>query len=393
MLWKILSALAAIALAVGLWFAYQDQLAIKVERDLARRSKENLKATTDKLTEATDVKGRKEKELVDLEKQRDDVKIEVTKVATDTEQKLAEVEVIKKNLEEVTKQLAQLDEQIRKAGNIKQLMAQVEELNKQKTAAEAAIANHKQQLALAEEKSASLNSEVTRLQDVEKRQRSGVVEPGFSARVAHPYADFGFVVLNKGNLGGIFANAMLDVKRGDNVVAKLKVREVEQAMSVADLVPGSLASGDAIRSGDLVVASKAQPNAALPTVPATPASPTATPAPGAAPAAPGGMADPFAAGGMAAPAPAPAPAAPAAADPFGAAPAPAGGMAPAPAPAAPAAPGAADPFAPMPPAGAAPAAGAAAPAAGTPAPAAPGTADPFAPTPPGGTTPPPAPPK
>jgi hypothetical protein len=375
MLWKILSALAAIALAVGLWFAYQDQLAIKVEMDLAKRSRDNLKATEAKIVEATEFKARREKEVADLEKQRDDLKIEVTKVATDTEQKLAEIEVIKKNLEEVTKQLVQLEDQIRKAGNIKQLLAQVDDLTKQKQAKEAEIANQQQQLALAEQKLASLSGEVTKMQELDKRQRSGVVDPALTAKVSQPFPDLGFVILNKGNLGGVFANAMLEVKRGNDVVAKLKVRDVEQSQSVADLVPGSLASGTFIRSGDLVVPSKVQPKE-MPETPSTPA----TPAPGApAPAAPAG--DPFGAGGMASPtpAPAPAPAAPMGADPF--APAPAGGMAPAPAPA-PAAPMGADPFAPAPPAGGmAPApAGGAAPAGGTSA--MPSTADPFAPAPP-----------
>ena len=58
-------------------------------------------------------------------------------------------------------------------------------------------------------------------------------------------------------------------QRGNRVVARLKVRDVEQSMSVADLVPGTLRTGDSIRSGDLVVAAK---------MPAPP--PTPEPAPG-----------------------------------------------------------------------------------------------------------------
>ncbi|HSJ02064.1 MAG TPA: hypothetical protein VK956_06395, partial [Verrucomicrobium sp.] len=190
-----------------------------------------------------------------------------------------------------------------------------------------------------------VQAEITRYQDVEKRQRSGVVEPGFTARVAQAFQEFGFVVLNKGNNGGMFTDAILDVKRGRSVVAKLKVRDVEQAMSVADLVPGSLAQGESIRSGDLVVASKDVPRPA-------PTEPSAAPAP-----APDGTAAPAPMPATPAADPAAAPMAPAGADPFGAP------AAPAPAPAAPMAPAAADPFAPP---------------AGT-TPAAPATMDPFAP--------------
>lgn len=376
MLWKILSGLAAIALGVGVWASIENRKALTSERDLAKRAKDDLKSVQQQMAKGGETKARWEKEFAVVEKQRDEVKVEVAKVQSDGDQKVAEVDVLKKQVEEITKQLKALEDQISKAGDMKKLLAKVEELTAQKKAAEAAIANQQQQLALADERVGKIASEITRLDEVERRARTGVVESSFTARVTQPYTGMGFVILNKGNLGGMFANAMLDVKRGSNVVAKLKVRDVEQTMSVADLVPGSLAQGTVIRSGDLVVASKAV--APPPPAPAPTDAASAVPG-GAAPAAPAPgapAADPFgapAAPGMAAPAPAPA-----AADPFGAPAAPAGGMAPAPAPAAP--PAAADPFAPAPPPGAAPAP-APAPGAAPAPPAAPMAADPFAPPP------------
>jgi hypothetical protein len=163
------------------------------------------------------------------------------------------------------------------------------------------------------------------------------------------FDNWGFVVLNKGNNGGVFANALLDVKRGQNVIARLKVKNVEPLISVADVVKGTLNDGEVIRSGDIVVASAEQPvvdkgnavkkaegdpdaAAADGTMPSAPpsADPFGAPAPAAAPAM---GSDPF---GAPAPSPAPNGAAPApapASDPFGAAPAPApamnGGAAPA----------------------------------------------------------------
>lgn len=349
MLWKTLSGLSAIALLVGVWFSYQTRLALEEEHKLATRAKVNLSTTQKKYEEATETKTAKTTELAELEKQRDATKAEVATVNTDIEQKIAETEVTKKQLDEVTKQLTQLKDQVAKAGDIKKLMADVEDLTKQRQAAEAAIANQQQQLALAEQKLTGVLGEVSRLQELDKRQRSGLVEPDFTARVSQVFLGYGFVILNKGNAGGLPVNAVLDVKRGRDVVARLKVRDVETSMAVADVVPGSVAAGNAVRLGDLVVPSPraAENKAAAPAPPA--------PAPGAAPAAAPGMADPFAApaGGMA-------PAAPAA---------PAGGMAPA-APAAPAA--APDPFAAPP---------AMAPAAGA-TPAAPAAVDPFAPAPP-----------
>jgi hypothetical protein len=368
MLWKVFSGLAAIALAIGVYFSYQTKGALRSEMDLEKRAKDNYETLTKKLTEGAEIKTKRDKDLEDRKAELNTVKADLEKVTTETDQKLKEVDVVKNQLDAVNKQLAALEDQISKAGDIKKLMAQIDELKKQKEAAEATIANQQQQLVLADADVAKFNAEITRLDEVDKRQRAGVVEPGFTARVSQPYQNFGFVILNKGNLGGMFANAMLDVKRGSRVVAKLKVRDVEQAQSVADLIPGTLAQGDSIRSGDLVVAAKVAPPPPAPVAP-----PTGT---GTTPAAPG--TEPFAPAtpGMAPPTPA-APA-PAANDPFAAAP---GGMAPA-APAAPAS----DPFAPQPPAGGAPATP---PAPGTPAPTG---ADPFAPQPPAGGATPPTPP-
>lgn len=346
MLWKILSGLSAVALAVGLWFSYQNQGLLKEELAQKNRADQNLKAVKQAQEEAVAVSARKKKELDDLTKQRDNT--EVAKVNAAIAEKQKEVDALKKTLAEAQKQLATMNAEITKAGDVIKLLAQVEDLKKQVKDSEAAIANQEQQLALSQEKVGKITAQIANVKEVDSRQKRGQVEPSFNARVAQPYPSYGFVVLNKGNLGGVFANAMLDVKRGKNVIARLKVRDVEQGMSVADLVPGSLASGEAIRSGDLVVA------APLPPPPPEPA-PTAVPpaAEGAAPA--GGMAPP----------------AMGAADPFGApaAPAPAAGTPP---------PASADPFAP--PAGgamAAPPAGAA-PAAGDGTPQKPSTADPFA---------------
>jgi hypothetical protein len=169
------------------------------------------------------------------------------------------------------------------------------------------------------------------------------MQDDFTARIAQSFGDWGFAVLNKGNSGGVIANADLQVKRGETVVAKLKVRNVEQNISVVDIVPDSIAEGVLPQSGDVVVvAPREKKDEKAPITDAVP-----PPPPG--PATPAPAVDPFAT-------PAPAPAA---MDPFG-------GAAPA-APAAPA-PAAADPF------GAAPAA----PAAGAGTQASPSTADPFA---------------
>jgi ABC-type transporter Mla subunit MlaD len=323
MLWKILSGLSAVALGVGLWFSYQNQGALKEERVLKDRAEQNLKSVKQVQEKAAEAKDKKTKELADLTKQREDITEEVTNTNGTIEQLHKEVETKKTVLAEAQAQLAKLNKDIIAAGDIKKLLAQVDDLTKQAKDSEAAIANQEQQLALAQEKVTGTTSQIVKLKEVDSRQMRGQVEPTFNARVTQPYPEFGFVVLNKGNLGGVFANALLNVKRGKNIIARLKVRNVEQGMSVADLIPGSLANGESIRSGDLVVAAAIPPPPVAPTAPAAHvvpaggmAAPTmGTPAPGA-PASgtpPPASADPFA---TPAPPAGAAPAQPVAEDPF-----------------------------------------------------------------------------
>jgi hypothetical protein len=364
MVWKILSALSAVCLGTACYFAWANQKLLVEEHKREKLASANLTDIKAHIVKAEEAKKSYEAQLVAKTQELETTKTSFVETSAKVQTAEQELAAVKTNLEQVTKVVNQNQKQITEAGDIKALIAQIEAIKKERSEAEAELANQTQHLAAAQEKVTNLTNAAKEAEERESRGRRGIVDDDFTAKVAHSYTDWGFVVLNKGNGGGVFANADLEVKRGKDVVAKLKVRDVEQNSAVADLVKGSLAEGEHIRQGDLVVAAAEQ--SAKTAAAKTPAAPGAAPAPGAPPAAPGATpamgADPFGA-----PA-APAPAAPAmGADPFGG-PAPA-----APAPAAPAM--GADPFGATPPA--------TPPAGGTPPPAAggatppPSTVDPF----------------
>lgn len=348
MVWKILSSITALCLAGSAFFAFDNSKKVKMEKELLARAETNQQQLLDRKKEGEEAQERKKAQLAQVEKDRDQAKEDVVKVSAEAQEKEAALALLKTNLEQVSQQVSVLDAKIKDAGDIKGLIAQIEALNKDQMAAEGEVANKEQALAQAQNKLTELKGAVAAYEATEERIRKGVVEADFNARVSGVFNEWGFVVLNKGNNGGVFANALLEVKRGKEVIAKLKVKNVEPLISVADVVKGSLAEGDLIRSGDLVVASADQPivdkggpvkkSEAAPEATGAPVMPTAPPAAsdpfgaapamgGAAPAAP--ASDPF---GAAPAAPAMDGAAPAS-DPFGAAPAapPAGGTTPAPA--------------------------------------------------------------
>ncbi len=346
MVWKILSALTAVCLGTACYFAWSNQKLLVEERKREAYATANLAEIKAHIVKATEGKKGHEAQLAEVIKELEATKASVADAASKVQSDDQELAKLTAELDQVTKLVAQAQKQIDEVGDIPGLIAQIDSIKKDRTEAEAALANQTQHLAAARERVSNLTNAAKEAEEREANGRRGIVDADFSAKVAHAYTDWGFVVLNKGNGGGVFANADLEVKRGKDVVAKLKVRDVEQNSSVAELVKGSLANGEHLRSGDLVVAAAEQSaKTAAAKAPAGAAPAAGAPAaPGAAPA-PAMGADPFGA-----PAPAAAPAAPApamGADPFGAAPPPA-----------------------TPPAGGAP---------GTPAPS---TADPFGTAPP-----------
>lgn len=361
MLWKILSLFSAACLGAACYFALSNQKDLDQERTRASSAKANLKAAQARKKEGDEGLIAKKAVLETSVKDLQSAKDETVKLAAEAVEKEAALTVIKGNLEQISQQVSSVQKQIDEAGDIEKLIAQIEKVKKEKLEAEGAAANQTQRIASAKAEFENVVAQTAKLRETEARGRKGVVDPEFTARISQYFPEWGFGILNKGNTGGVFANADLEVKRGKNVIAKLKVRNVEQNGAIAELIPGSLAEGEFIQTGDSVVAAATQNtdskgNAAKKDAPAaegastTPAMPTATPEA----AAPAMGSDPFGA----------APAAPAApamgSDPFGAAPAPAApapamgsdpfGAAPTPAPGTPAAPSTADPF------GAAPAA-------------------------------------
>ena len=62
-----------------------------------------------------------------------------------------------------------------------------------------------------------------------------------------------FAVISIGDQKGSVANAELLVKRGDTLIAKLKVTTVEPATSIADIIPDSVAKGQRVLPGDRVI--------------------------------------------------------------------------------------------------------------------------------------------
>ena len=317
-MWKTLITVSIIFGILAGWLRYQTSTDLKHERQARADSIINL-----------DLAQKYQKEVQDKNKDHvattastsDEADTQQTEEASKRKEK-GEKESNKAGLEtakaDVEAKLAKLERELAEIGQIEDLVEKSQNLQAEMASVQQEIAITKENYKNMVAKREDTDNQITALRDKVSRQRAGqMIE--VNAKIAQTYDNWGFVVIDKGGNQGINARAKLDVKRGDKLIGKLNITNLEPNVCVCDVL--SLSEGEKLAVGDSVVLSaesKWDPSKkpVVETIP-TPAAPAAAPEK---PAAPAEKADddPFGLGGDDAPAPAPAPEKPAKTeDPFG----------------------------------------------------------------------------
>lgn len=138
-----------------------------------------------------------------------------------------------RNAEELQMSLTMLKDELTESQNSKA------ELNAQLTAASQA----KQQEV----------AKVKKEEEFQVQRSQQLALNGLVATVVAVNNEWGFVMINAGRAHGVSADSSLLVKRGDARVARLRVTNIEDMMTVANVVDGSAVSGVSVRPGDKVI--------------------------------------------------------------------------------------------------------------------------------------------
>lgn len=93
-------------------------------------------------------------------------------------------------------------------------------------------------------------SALTKEKQDRARQR---MRNGLEGRILAVNPAWNFVVLNLGDKNGVVSNAELLVKRGTQLIGKVRVTSVEPSTSIADIVANSVPQGATISPGDDVI--------------------------------------------------------------------------------------------------------------------------------------------
>jgi DNA repair exonuclease SbcCD ATPase subunit len=152
----------------------------------------------------------------------------------------------KEQLDDIRDKTAKIGDLKELASTMKATNAELEELAQNISATEAKLANLN-----------GLNTQTEEQANAMKRKfeiiSSGKSLPTLDTRIRSIYPTWGFVTLAAGNNGGVVANSVLDVVRGDATIARLLVTAVERGTASASIIPESVAQDTVLMVGDRVV--------------------------------------------------------------------------------------------------------------------------------------------
>jgi septal ring factor EnvC (AmiA/AmiB activator) len=253
---NVFAILSALALLAAAFLAMKNKEAYITEID-------NRKSEQTRLQRSKDTLAALQTEFNDTEKSRKEtqeatVGLRETEAAQQKKNKGIEddIEAKKTLTESNATKIAEIEDQLKEVGDINELVgkvtrtaAEVERLTGEIAANEATLADLQGEKARTEGVIAAYRAKDANYSN----QRSFFS----STRIGAIFPAYGFVTLPVGNTSGVVSGSPLDVVRGGEVVAKLRVSSVEAGRSAAEIVPDSLAPDTVLMVGDRVVPSAA----------------------------------------------------------------------------------------------------------------------------------------
>ena len=230
-------------------------------------NKTKLSTKLDEL--ATSEKAVKDKTAA-VEKAQQEIKSAKDKLDTVTAEKdqaTAQAETMKTDLEKNKTQVADLKTQIdAKTAEVAKLAADLEEAKKKPAGGgEAVVATGptpEQQAVLQEKETlitklqGDLEASRSQLEGLRKKDADRTalkMRNGLEGRILAVNQAWNFVVLNLGDKNGVVGNAEMLIKRGAQLVGKVRVTSVEPSTSIADIIANSVPRGLSIQPGDNVI--------------------------------------------------------------------------------------------------------------------------------------------
>jgi septal ring factor EnvC (AmiA/AmiB activator) len=231
-------------------------------------NKSKLSTTKDELASSQQEGKQKTATIEQAQKSLKETKESLATVTAEKEQVVAQLETVKSAAEksksqvaDLTTQLGTKDSEITKlTADIQAKEAQIQTLTAAPT--EVAAPSPDQQVLIQEKEAlitklqGDLDSSRVQLEDLRKKNADRMalkMRNGLEGRILAVNQAWNFVVLNLGDRNGVVGNAEMLIKRGNQLVGKLRITSVEPSTSIADIVASSVPRGVNIQPGDHVI--------------------------------------------------------------------------------------------------------------------------------------------
>ena len=183
--------------------------------------------------------------------------ISTKSIATDIKGKEEELAATKKEIEDFAAKKQAMQEEITRilgsSGTPEEILAKNEELKKENDAKVSEIEQISKEAYVAKKSAAESESLITRLKQQQSTRAKAISLASRSGTISAVNPDFGFVVINLGQNQGVTNESRLLVKRGSQLIGKLKIVQIYGSTTVADIDRNSITAGFAIQPGDEVV--------------------------------------------------------------------------------------------------------------------------------------------
>ena len=218
--------------------ADRDNAAKKAEAEAAE-----LKAVQEKLSSFNENTQKTESQFADLQARLDKANANLTDLQSQLARKDSDLTQGKQDLAAKDARIAELEA---KSNTTAQPSSAQDDVKKQLQ--EKDILNGSLQAKLKD-----AEAQLMDLRQREAQRKSKVMRSGLEGRILAVNSSWNFVVISLGDRNGVINNAELLIKRGSQLVGKVRVTSVEPSTSIADIVVNSVRSGLSVQPGDTVI--------------------------------------------------------------------------------------------------------------------------------------------
>lgn len=163
---------------------------------------------------------------------------------------------VQKEIEEINAKKAQITDEINRilgTGTQEEMLARVEQIKRENDEKVALLEELDKELAAARKASSENEVVIARLRQEQSARDRQISLSSRTGSVVAVNPEWSFVVVNMGQNQGVSNSSRLLVKRGNQMIGRLIVVQVEANRTIADIDPRSLASGFQVQPGDEVV--------------------------------------------------------------------------------------------------------------------------------------------